>query len=550
MKRTAKPETPDVLIIGAGASGGVVARHLAEAGVKVVCLEQGHWVDEADLPGNTPEYELLGSKRWHPNPNVRANPEDYPCNCSDADLPVQMYAGVGGTSVLYGGVWSRLAPSDFRVRTLDGVADDWPLTYEELVPYFEETEWEVGLSGTPGNPAYPAGYDPPLPAHPINKAGRIAAIGMNKLGWHWWPVYQGIPSRDHGAQAKCVRYGVCMLGCPEHSKASTDVTHWPAAIKYGARLVTGARVSQITLDQQGLASGAIYLDRDGHEQFQPARVVVVAANGVGTPRLLLLSASNRFPDGLANSSGLVGRRLMLHPVMKVVGQYEERVDEWVGLAGGDIESMQFYETDTSRDFVRGSKWLLQGSRGPLDTLELWTSGEGRKEEVWGESFTTKMTSSIGHQMTWVIMPEDLPEVSNHVTLDPVLKDSDGIPAPKITYRYSENTRHILEFNIARAREAHEAAGARKTWVVGLDAESGHGAMGQAHLLGTARMGDDPASSVVDRYGRAHDVPNLYIVDGSVFVTSSGVNPTGTICALAKRTAAHLCWEARLQKVPA
>ena len=548
MKANGSKEVADVLIIGGGASGGVAGRHLAQSGYDVVCLEQGEWTEASSFPGSKPEYEILGSKRWHPNPNVRGNPEDYPCECTEADLPVQMYAGVGGTSLLYGGVWSRLAPSDFRARTLDGVADDWPISYEELVPFFEQTEREVGASGLPDNPAYPHGYVPPLPAHPINKAGRLAAEGMNRLGWHWWPAYQGIPSQAYGNQAGCVRYGVCMLGCPEGAKASTDITHWRVALRHGAQVVTGARVSQITLDSRGLATGAIYIDRNGNEQFQRALTVILAANGVGTPRLLLLSASSRFPDGLANLSGLVGKRLMLHPVMKVVGQYDEHIEEWVGLAGGDIESMQFYETDPSHDFARGSKWLLQGNIGPLGTLALWTSGEGRNEEIWGNAFTRKMKETVGHHMSWVIIPEDLPDEANSVTLDPELKDSDGIPAPKIRYRYSENTRRILAFNIDRAREAHESAGAKKTWVVGLDVESGHGAMGQAHLLGTARMGDDPETSVVDRFGRAHDVPNLYVVDGSVFVTSSGNNPTGTICALAKRTAAHICAHARLQEV--
>src|SRR4051812_4231567 len=138
-----RTEIADVLVVGGGALGGIVGRHLAEAGFKVVCLEQGDWVDRESFPGGRPEYEGLGSKRWHPNPNVRMNLEDYPCECSDADLPVQMYAGVGGTSLLYGGVWSRLTPSDFRSRTLDGVGDDWPLTYDELVPFYEQTEREV-----------------------------------------------------------------------------------------------------------------------------------------------------------------------------------------------------------------------------------------------------------------------------------------------------------------------------------------------------------------------------------------------------------------------
>jgi choline dehydrogenase-like flavoprotein len=547
MGRRRSTQVADVLIVGGGTSGGVAGKHLAEAGLKVICLEQGDWVERSAFAGDKIEYEILGSKRWHPNPNVRENREDYPCECSDADLPVLMYAGVGGTSLLFGGVWSRLTPSDFRARTLDGVADDWPLDYDELVPFYEQVEHEVGVAGVSENPAYPSGYRPPLPAHPINKAGRKAAEGMNRLGWHWWPAYQGIPSREHGNQANCVRYGVCMLGCPEGAKASTDITHWAVAVRRGAQVVTGARVVEITLNERGLANGAVYIDRDGKERFQAALTVILAANGVGTPRLLLLSTCKRFPEGLANSSGLVGKHLMLHPVMKVIGQYEDTIDEWVGLSGGDIESMQFYDTDSSRGFVRGSKWLLQGSIGPLDALALWTAGEGRREEIWGDAFAPKILATVGHHMSWTIMPEDLPEESNTVTLDSALKDSDGIPAPKIRYRYSANTRRILEFNVARAREAHQAAGATKTWVVGLDVESGHGAMGQAHLLGTARMGADSETSVVDRFGRTHDVPNLYIVDGSVFVTSSANNPTGTICALAKRTAAHICEHARLQE---
>jgi choline dehydrogenase-like flavoprotein len=540
----------DVLIIGAGASGAAVAWSLADTKMHILCLDQGGWMSQAEYPSTGRDWEARFYGDYSPSPNIRARPEDYPINDDNSPIKVVNFNGVGGSTVMYTAHWPRLHPSDFRVRTLDGVADDWPITYEELLPFFERTEREVGVSGLSGNPAYPDGYHLPLPPHPINKSGRRAAEGLNRLGWHWWPSYHAIPTSDYGTQNRCVRYGVCFYGCPEGAKASTDITHWPIAIKHGARVITGARVSHISVNDQGLADGAVYIDRDGNECFQRAQVVIVAANGVGTPRVLLMSASKRFPDGLANSSGLVGKRLMLHPVTKVIGLYEEAVDEWMGPAGEHIESMQFYETDESRGFVRGSKWLLQGAPGPSHILGSWTAGEGRDEEIWGTAFAEKMVASVGHYLEWVICPEDLPEESNNVSLDPALTDSDGLPAAKIRYRYSENTRRIFDFNIARAREAHEAAGAKKTWVVGLDNESGHGGMGQAHLLGTARMGDDPESSVVDRNGCAHDVPNLYIVDGSVFVTSSGLNPTGTICALAKRTATHICDQARLQKVPA
>jgi choline dehydrogenase-like flavoprotein len=283
-------------------SAGVAARHLAEAGFRVVCLEQGEWVDPGALPGNKPEYEVQGSANWHPDPNVRRRREDYPVDVAGSDLPLYMYNGVGGSSVLYGGVWARALPSDFRVRTLDGVADDWPLSYEELLPFYESVEVEMGVAGLDGNPAYPDGFAVPLDPAPIHRTGRRMAEGMNKLGWHWWPGTNAIPTRKFGAQEECVRYGICRMGCPAGAKASTDVTHLPLAVSRGATVVTRARVSQITVDELGRATGAVYL-RDGKTHFQPASVVLLGANGIGTPRLLLMSTTKRYPHGLANSSG-------------------------------------------------------------------------------------------------------------------------------------------------------------------------------------------------------------------------------------------------------
>ena len=327
------------------------------------------------------------------------------------------------------------------------------------------------------------------------------------------------------------------MGCPEGSKASTDVTHWPLAQKHGARVVTGARVSQIQVNDRGLATGVTYIDRDGREHFQSASIVILAANGIGTPRLLLIS-------DVANSSGLVGKRLMMHPYATVVGLYDDFLEDWLGPAGEQIESMQFYETDISRGFVRGTKWLCMPTGGPLGMVRRWADGEGVCEEpLWGESFAARMKESIGHMIEIAMIPEDLPKETNYVRLDASLTDSDGLPAVKVVYTTDENTHRILDWNCQRAIEAHEAAGATRTWIAGRNWAPGH-------LMGTARMGDDPATSVVDRYGRAHDVPNLYIVDGSVFVTAGAVNPTATICALAKRCAAHVVEHAREQAVAA
>ncbi len=528
-----KSSKAEVLIIGAGASGGVVAKHLAENGFKVVVLEQGDWVNQGELPGVRPDYELQILQKWSADPNVRAGAADYPVDQSDSEAPeVQMFNGVGGSTIMFAAVWPRPTPGDFHVKTLDGVADDWPITYQELQPYYEAIDIEFGASGVGGNPAYPPGAAPPLPGLPIGTTGQKLAQGMNKLGWHWWPGNNAIASQDHGELKQCLRYGTCVGGCPAGAKGSADVTHWPAAIRSGARLITGARVKEVTLDEQGMANGAVYIDREGQEHFQPASLVIMAANGIGTPRILLMSRSERFPNGLANSSGLVGKRLMMHPCATVAGIFDEEFEEH-GPSGQKIGSMQFYESDASRGFVRGAYWTLYDGIGPHLHMLRRALGEGIGDEpFWGPAFPAVMKEITHHTLMWGIVAEDLPEEHNQVTLDPEKTDSDGLPAAKVTYKLSDNTRKLMDFHCQRAMESMDAAGAKRSYVFSRNIPAGH-------LLGTARMGNDPQTSVVDRWCRSHDVPNLYIVDGSVFVTSFGVNPTCSIAAIAKRAACHL-----------
>ncbi len=521
-------EPVDVLVIGAGASGSVVVKRLAEAGIAVTCLEQGDWVNADRFPGEEREWDVLQMSRWAMNPNTRRMPADYPIETSESAINPLMFCAVGGGTIHYAAAWPRLKPSDFRVRTLDGVGDDWPYTYEDLAPYYDRTDRDYGVSGQADDPSYPP-HDLPLPPLPIQPLGRRGAEGMNALGWHWWPHPTAIASQAYGRLAPCARRGVCMTGCREGAKASTDITHWPDALRHGAKLITGARVREVTVDARGRASGASYIDRDGREQHVAARLVVLAANGIGTPRLLLLS-------GIANSSGLVGRRLMMHPAVSVAGVYDEDLEGWKGPAGSPIVSYQFYETDWARGFPRGAKWDAY----PIAGLASHTGflGAVPPAERLGPGFHGTMKRIFGRSFLWTAQIEDLPDEANAVTLDPTLTDSDGIPAPKVTYRIADWTQRNMDFQVARMHEAHVAAGAIEThrwdWLPDVG----------WHTLGTARCGTDPATSVVDPWGRSHDVPNLFVVDGSVFVTGSAMNPTSTISAIALRTADHIVEHAR------
>ncbi len=512
----------DVLIVGAGAAGAAMAWSLADTKMRIVCLEQGDWMKPSEYPSNAANWEHQGFGPYNIDPNVRGRDTDYPINNDNSAVTVVNFNGVGGGTILYAAHFPRLHPSDFRVKTLDGVADDWPIEYSTLEPYFAQNDRVMGVSGLAGDPMYPP-KQPPLPPLPMGLVGEAVARGFNALGWHWWPSDSAIISQPYEGRDKCLNLGPCMTGCAQGGKSSTDITYWPDAIRRGVELRTRCRVSEVTVNDEGFADGVIYYDEHGEACFQRAEVVVMACNGVGTPRILLNSTSARFPDGLANSSGLVGKNLMFHPVAFAQGLFEERLDSHKGPQGCCILSKEFYETDPSRGFVRGYNMQITRGAGPLATA---MQGYANGSIPWGEHHHDAFARRFDHVASIGIICEDLPEAHNCVTLDPELTDSNGIPAPKISYRYSENSLKMMEHGVARAEEALRAAGAVEVTSATQVPVTGW------HLLGTARMGHDPETSVVNAWGRSHDVKNLFIVDGSVFVTSGGVNPTSTIQALA------------------
>ena len=521
----------DVLIVGSGPSGAVFAARAHAAGLSVACLEQGDWVDYGKARSDKPEFELTAGRDWQYVPTKRHNPGDYAIDVGESEIVPLLWNGVGGSSISWAANWMRNLPSDFRVRTLDGVADDWPISYDDLLPHYVATEREFCVSGVGGDPMYPPPCDPPLPPVDLTRAGRTVAAAHNRLGWHWWPGSNAIATVARGELQPCQQRTACMWGCVERAKASTDRTHWPALLRGGVTLLHGARVVRLELAPSGLVRGAIYVDRAGAKHRANARVVVLAGNALGTPRVLLNSEDWRHPNGLANGSGLVGRRLMLHPTAAVVGLFDAPLESWRGAWGQVAYTLQFYETNPDRDFVRGSKWSLQPTGSPAQIARRWPWGD--ENQLWGAGFHEEFRRRFGHSVSWGIICEDLPDESNRVELDPAHPDEAGMPGIKVVYRTGENSKRMLRFMASRAVESLGEAGAYRTVVAPQSRESGW------HILGTARMGDDPRTSVVDRYGRCHEIANLFVVDGSVWPTSAGVNPTATIAAFSSWSAAHL-----------
>lgn len=513
----------DVLIIGAGASGAACAWSLADAGFNVICLEQGGWMDPHRYPTTHLDWEIHRQTDFHPNPNVRKLPEDYPVNETETPIAPLMYNAVGGSTIHWSAHFPRLHPSDFRVKTLDGVADDWPISYQDLEPYFDLNDHMMGVAGLQGDPAYPPKPRRQTPPLPLGTPANVLVKGFQNLGWHWWPSDTAINSQPYDGRPGCNNCGPCDLGCTIRAKASTDVTYWPKALSHGVLLKTRCRVRELTIDANGHANGAIYYDPHGNVQQVKADVVVMACNGIGTPRLLLTSQSGKHPNGLANSTGLVGKNLMFHPYTMITGFFNEPMEGYKGPSGCSITSHEFYETDRTRDFVRGYTFQVSRGTGPAHVAQ------GGKEGVrvpWGRKHREVFDSRFDRGVTIVVAGEDLPEESNQVTLDNALVDSDGIPSPKVNYQLSNNSQRMMEHGIKSAAEVLKASGAYDVKGDILSRQTGW------HLLGTARMGDNPETSVVDKHGRSHDIKNLFVVDGSIWVTAGAVNPTSTIQAVA------------------
>ena len=517
----------DVVIVGAGASGAAVAWRLADAGLDVLTLERGGWHDPAAAATTREDWEWTLQTERHPDPDVRRAPADYPFNAEASPIRPALFCGVGGSTLRWGAHFPRFHPSDFRTLSLDGVGRDWPISYADLAPYYDLNDAMMGVCGLAGDPANPPRPARPMPPLPLSADMARLAAGFEALGWHWWPSDSAILSETSPAagRAGCNNCGPCGLGCPRRARASTDITYWPEALAKGARLVTDAAVSRIECDADGRARTVHWLDGEGRPQTTRADTIILAANGAGTPRLMLASACATHPAGLGNQAGGVGRHLMHHPTAILTGLFDAPVSLPEGAFACGLYSQEFYETDPSRGATRG--YQLQGLRasGPLATA----LGGYATRLPWGARHHGAFEATFGHSVSMTVTVEDLPAPDNRVTLDPARCDRAGVPAARLAYSLGDNERALLGHGMDRAEAVLKAAGASAIVRTPLSRQAGF------HFLGTAAMGED-ARDVTDPAGRVRGVPGLVIVDGATFPSAGGVNPTPTLQANALRIA--------------
>jgi choline dehydrogenase-like flavoprotein len=535
---TFKPsDAVDFLVIGAGAAGGVMAKELSAAGFRVVVLEQGPYLTEKDYRHDEIRYTYEAGL----TNDTKVQPVTYRKNESEPAKPVKaiMYGRqVGGGSVHFTANYWRFHESDFEERSQFGDVPgtglaDWPIKYADLEPYYTKAEYDLGISGVGGaNPFEgPRSKPYPLPPMPVKSSGVLFDRGAKKLGLHPYPAPMAILSQPYQGRAACVNCGFCeYFGCEVRAKSSSLVSVIPIAEKTGrCEIRPNSYVRKIETDAQGRATGAVYFDANRREIFQRAKAVVVCANGAETARLLLLSKSKRFPEGLANSSGLVGKYLMWDTGGLAMGLFEHPLNEYKGIQVTRVIH-DYYKADPKRGFYGGAGIDARFNYYPANFA---LQGMPPDAPKWGAEYKKMLSTYFTHTMTTLGHVSSLPQLQNSISLDPDLKDAWGSPAMRVTFNFHPDDTATLKWALSKQVEILEAAGATKTWVSGISIEDN---MPSTHLIGTCRMGNDPKQSVVDRYNRAHDVRNLLIVDGSSFVTAARQQPTATIQALAYRAA--------------
>ena len=540
----------DFVVVGSGAAGGIVAKELATRGFTVLVLEQGPRVASPDFHHDDFAKFML-SEHLNASDTQPQRFRQGPGSPFTRQMFSYYHRLVGGGSVMFTANYWRFREIDFVERTrLGAIAgtdfDDWPITYADLEPYYTKAEWELGVSGQRGPFDPPRSRRYPLPPLPVKSAGVLFERGARALGLHPQPAPMCILSRPYRGRNSCQHCGFCLgFGCEHGAKSSTLVSVIPMAEATGrCEIRAECYVSRVETDTRGRAAGVTYFDARKREHFQPARAVVLCANGAETPRLLLMSATTRFPDGLANSSGMVGKRMMINGYCEARGVFDQPLNEWKSVAVTRI-LWDFYDSDPARGFYGGGGMDGRSGMGGVGGYPVMFALDGLAPDAprWGAGYKRALRETFSCSMSVAGHGTSLPVESNAVDLDPDLRDAWGLPCMRATYRDHDDDVAMMRFLTRKGKEILDAAGARRAWEVPVTPQTV-----AVHLLGTCRMGNDPRRSVVDRYHRTHDLRNLFLCDGSSFVTSGRGQPTCTIQALAYRAGEHIARFARRNEI--
>jgi choline dehydrogenase-like flavoprotein len=511
MRRFADSDEVDLVIVGAGAGGSVLAQRLARHGWRIVVLEAGPFWD----PDEDWVSDEAGSHRlyWTQKRIIGgSDPVELGKNNSGR--------GVGGSMVHYAGYTPRFHPSDFATHTLDGVGADWPIDYLDLLAHYERVELELPVAGQDWPWGYPHRY--PFSPHPISAAAARLVEGAleRDIEMRVGPV--GITNGTFGNRPHCIYRGFCLQGCKVHAKASPFVTHLPDALAHGVEVRANCMALRVELDERsGRATGVRYV-REGEttHRLQHARFVAIAGYSIETPRLLLASTSNRFPHGMCNDHDQVGRYIMVQGATQSAGRWPDELRMYKA-PPPEISSEDFYETDPTRGFARGFS-IQTVSPMPIDWAQ-HVLADGH----WGRALREYLRD-YNHWATVGVLNELLPHPENRVTLAEET-DEYGQPIARLDYSLSENDKANIAYSTEVIGDILRAAGAQD--ILTIDR--------YAHLIGGARMGSSPENSVVDAYQRSWTVPNLFLADGSVCPTQGSANPALTIMALASRLAQEM-----------
>jgi choline dehydrogenase-like flavoprotein len=522
MRRYADSDEVDLVIVGAGAGGSVLAQRLARHGWRIVMLEAGpFWHPDDDWVSDEAGSHHL---YWTQKRIIGgADPIELGKNNSGR--------GVGGSMIHYAGYCPRFHPSDLRTATLDGVGADWPVSYAELRPHYERVERELPVAGQDWPWGYPHRY--PFSPHPVSGAAARIWEGALKLGIGMRAGPVGIVNGTFGNRPHCIYRGYCLQGCKVNAKASPYVTHLPDALAHGVEIRADCMAARVELDEAtGKADGVVYFDEiGGAERRQRARFVALAGYSIETPRLLLNSVSRRFPRGLCNNEDQVGRYIMVQGASQTAGRFPDELRMYKA-PPPEVSSEQFYETDPARGFARG--FSIQ----TVAPLPIAWAEHVLADGHWGRALREYMRD-YNHWTTVGVLNELLPQPGNRITIAGEA-DPYGIPVARMDYSLCDNDKANVEYSTRLITDILHAAGAQDVLTI----------RRYAHLVGGARMGSSPDDSVIDASQRAWAVPNLFLADGSVCPTQGSANPALTIMALASRLAERMASGAAMDDDPA